>query len=63
MMPWQYISALLGPGLLWSHEQEAFHKAIAQAVSDGNEEAAEHLRIMLANRNAVMFEQARPPEP
>lgn len=55
-MPWWYIVKLLGPGLHWGRSQEELRRAIAQADRDGMSEAAEHLRIILGLRNAVMME-------
>lgn len=55
-MPWWYIRALLGPGLHWGRSQAQLRAAIAQAEQDNMPEAAEHLRIILALRNTVMFE-------
>jgi hypothetical protein len=55
-MPWWYIRSLLGPGLHWGRSQAELKRYIAQAESDGMADAAEHLRIILRSRNAVMME-------
>ena len=56
-MPWQLISKLLGPGLLWGHSQHHLLAAIAEAEKVGRPDAAEHLRGMLEVRNKVRFEK------
>ena len=50
------VCALLGPGLTWSKTQEELLRAIELAEKAGNHDAAEHIRIILARRNLVMFE-------
>lgn len=60
-MPWAYISALLGPGLHWSKSQAELMAAIEQARRDLQFDAAEHLRMILQNRNAVQFEKQQDP--
>jgi hypothetical protein len=55
-MPWWYIRQLLGPGLHWGRSQAELKRYIAQAERDGQPDAAEHLRIILRSRNAVMME-------
>jgi hypothetical protein len=59
-MPWSYISKVLGPGLHWGRSQADYHKAIARAEAEGQFEAAEHIRIILELRNAVMMEKEAP---
>lgn len=59
-MPWAYIQSLLGPGTHWGRSQDAFQALIDRAVAEGQWAAAEHLRIMLARRNAVMMEKEKP---
>ena len=59
-MPWGYIRNMLGPGLHWSRTQEQYRAAIARAEADGQHEAAEHIRIILQLRNAVMMEKEAP---
>jgi hypothetical protein len=56
-MVWGYIQSLLGPGTHWGRSQDAFQALIDRAVSDGQLDAAEHLRMMLERRNAVMMEK------
>jgi len=56
-MPWGYISKLLGPGLHWGRTQEQYRTAIERAEADGEHEAADHIRIILELRNAVMMEE------
>lgn len=51
-MPWEMVCALLGPGLTWSKTQEELLRAIELAEKAGNHDAAEHIRIILARRNA-----------
>lgn len=55
-MPWWYIRQLLGPGSHWGRSQAELKRHIAQAERDGQPDAAEHLRIILRSRNAVMME-------
>lgn len=55
-MPWDVVHELLGPGLQWGKSQEKLIAAIAEAERRGEIEAAEHIRIILARRNLVMFE-------
>jgi hypothetical protein len=63
-MPWAYIYALLGRGLHWGRSQAEFRNAIRRAEQDGRPDAAEHLRIMLRSRNAVMMEdEEKEPSP
>lgn len=59
-MPWAYIHRLLGPGLHWGRSQEELHAAIERARADGQQEAAEHLEIILGLRNFVMCEEETP---
>jgi hypothetical protein len=59
-MPWGYIRNVLGPGLHWGRTQEQYRAAIARAEADGQHEAAEHIRIILQLRNAVMMEKEAP---
>lgn len=61
-MPWEYIRNAIGPGLHWGKSQKVLLEAIDRAHTDGKHDAAEHLRIILAQRNAVMNEkEAAPP--
>lgn len=53
---WTYISGLLGPGLHWGQTKERLEGAIEKATTDGREDAAEHLRIILRLRNIVAFD-------
>lgn len=55
-MTWRYIREMLGPGLHWSKTQEQYKAAIERAEADGEHEAADHIRIILELRNAVMME-------
>ena len=55
-MPWAYIYKLLGPGLHWNKTQEHFRKAVEKAEKDGQQEAAEHIKIIWRMRNEVMME-------
>jgi len=57
-MPWSLIRELLGPGLIWSHSQEKYKEAIAEAEKRGRQDAAHHLRGMLELRNKVRFEKS-----
>ena len=59
-MVWAYIQSLLGPGTHWGRSQDAFQALIDRAVADNQPEAAEHLRLMLERRNAVMMEKEKP---
>lgn len=59
-MPWAYIHRLLGPGLHWGRSQEELHAAIQRARAEGQDEAAEHLEIILGLRNFVMCEKEAP---
>jgi hypothetical protein len=59
-MCWAYIQSLLGPGTHWGRSQEAFQALIDRAVADGQHDAAEHLRMMLERRNAVMMDKEKP---
>lgn len=61
-MPWEYIRNILGPGLHWGKSQKEILEAIDRAHADGKLDAAEHLRIILKRRNAVMMEKELPPE-
>lgn len=56
-MPWDYIRMLLGPGLHWGKTQKELVDAIDRAHADNELDAAEHLRIILKRRNAVMMEK------
>ena len=63
-MPWEYIRSLLGPGLHWGRSQAEFRTLINRAECDNQPAAAEHLRIMLRSRNAVMMEaEEKEPSP
>lgn len=55
-MPWGYIYKVLGPGLHWNKSQAQIRAAIAQAEKDGQQDAADHIRIILKLRNEVMME-------
>lgn len=55
-MPWAYIRRLLGPGLHWGRSQAELQGFIRRAEADGQLDAAEHLRIILRSRNAVMMD-------
>lgn len=59
-MPWAYILQLLGPGLHWGRTHEELRAAIDRARADGQEEAAEHLEIILELRDFVMCEEKTP---
>lgn len=59
-MPWDYIRRLLGPGLHWGRSQAELMSAIERAKSDGQKDAAEHLKIILKMRNDVMCEEKEP---
>lgn len=52
-MPWAYIRSLLGVGLHWGRSREELEAAIVKAEKEGQPMAAEHLRIILAMRDAV----------
>jgi hypothetical protein len=54
--PWDYITHIMGPGLIWSRTRCDFERFIARAEADGQHEAAEHLRIMARLRGQVMLE-------
>jgi hypothetical protein len=56
---WEYISELLGAGLYWGKSQDELLQAIDRAKKGGRKDAADHLRIILKNRNAVMFEEPK----
>jgi len=56
-MPWAYIARLLGPGSHWSKSQRFFLDAIKKARQDKQFEAAEHLELILKQRNAVMMDK------
>ena len=56
---WEYISELLGAGLYWGKSQDELLLAIDRAKAGGRKDAADHLRIILKNRNQVMFEDAK----
>lgn len=59
-MPWAYIAQLLGPGSHWGKSQRFFLDAIEKARRDNQIAAAEHLEIILAQRNAVHMEKSEP---
>ncbi len=52
--PWAYIHALLGPGLHWSKSPTSIQAAIDKAEREGARAEADHLRIILKQRNDVM---------
>lgn len=52
--PWTYIHALLGPRLHWSKSPAVIQAAIDRAEREGQQAAANHLRIILKRRNEVM---------
>lgn len=54
---WRYLNMLLGPGLQWDKSQHELVALIARAEDEGQLDAAEHLRIILARRNAVMMDK------
>jgi hypothetical protein len=59
---WARIQQRLGPGLHWSMSQAHIQKAIDTAESLKLPAVSEHLRIILARRNRVLFETPHRPE-
>lgn len=55
-MIWVYIREVLGPGLHWDKTQAQFRAAYQRAQSDGQPDAAEHIKIIWEMRNRVMME-------
>ena len=55
-MPWAYIYKLLGPGSHWNKTQEHFRNAVNRAEQEGQQDAADHIRIIWRMRNEVMME-------
>lgn len=53
--PWPYIRSLLGPGLHWSKSPFSIQAAIERAEHEGQPAAADHLRIILEQIQAVGF--------
>jgi hypothetical protein len=60
-VPWAYIARLLGPGLHWGKSQRFLLDAIEKAQRDNEIAAAEHLEMILTQRNAVMMEKRETP--
>jgi len=58
-MPWKLILELVGPGIHYNKPRRVFLEAIEEARRRKRDDAAEHIRIMLALRDKVMFDQPR----
>jgi hypothetical protein len=54
---WQYLREILGPGLQWDKTQQELLSMINKAEDEGQKDAAEHLRIILARRNLVYMDK------
>ena len=61
-MSWAYIYQLLGPGLHWNKSQAHFREAVLRAEADGQQDAADHIRIIWGLRNDVMMESMQAEE-
>jgi hypothetical protein len=48
--------------LHWSKSQAHFREAVRRAEADGQQDAAEHIRIIWRMRNEVMMEKMQPEE-
>lgn len=62
-MIWAYIYQLLGPGLHWSKPQSLFRRAVQRAEAEGQQDAADHIRIIWELRNEVMMERMQEKDP
>ncbi len=54
-MPWAKVLKLIGPGLHWGKPRSLYLKAIASAEKEGLYDVADHIRIILEQRDRVGF--------
>lgn len=54
-MPWSKVLELIGPGLHWGKPRSMYLEAIATAMKEKRYDVAEHIRIILEQRDAVGF--------
>lgn len=54
-MPWSKVLELIGPGLHWGKPRSLYLKAISTAEHLGRPDVADHIRIILEQRDRVGF--------
>jgi len=54
-MPWAKVLELIGPGLHWGKPRSLYVTAISTAERLGRNDVADHIRIILEQRDAVGF--------
>ena len=54
-MPWAKVLELIGPGLHWGKPRSLYLTAIVTAEQAGRYDVADHIRIILEQRDVVGF--------